>query len=138
MPAPKTRTRPTPGKRKVALALQGGGAHGAFTWGVLDRMLEDPTIEIVGITGTSAGAMNTVALADGLLEGGLEGGRRRLREFWEAISAMPGFGTLLGSLSGERQSHVHIDQTPAYAAWDMLSRNLSPYDLNPTNFNPLR
>jgi NTE family protein len=120
------------------LALQGGGAHGAFTWGVLDRMLEDPTLEIVGITGTSAGAMNTVVLADGLLRGGPEGGRQRLREFWEAVGKMPGFGTMLWPLSGETQSHVHLEQTPPYLIWDTVSRNLSPYELNPTNFNPLR
>jgi predicted acylesterase/phospholipase RssA len=67
------------GRRKVALALQGGGSHGAFTWGVLDRLLEDPTLDIVGFTGTSAGAMNAVVAADGLLSGGPEGGRQRLR-----------------------------------------------------------
>jgi NTE family protein len=59
-------------RRKIALALQGGGAHGAFTWGVLDRMLQEPDIDIIGVTGTSAGAMNAVALADGLLRGGAE------------------------------------------------------------------
>jgi len=63
--------------RKVALALQGGGSHGAFTWGVLDRMLEDDTIEIIGVTGTSAGAMNAVALADGMVRGGPKEARIR-------------------------------------------------------------
>ena len=91
-------------QRKIALALQGGGSHGAFTWGVLDRLLEDSTLEIVGITGTSAGAMNAVVLADGLLRGGREGGRERLREFWEAVGKMPGFGTLLWSQIG--RAHV--------------------------------
>jgi NTE family protein len=138
MPESKSRAGSAPHRRKIALALQGGGSHGAFTWGVLDRMLEDPTIEIVGITGTSAGAMNTVVLADGLLRGGSEGGRQRLREFWEAIGKLPGFGSLLWSLPGETQSHVHLEQTPPYLIWDMVSRNLSPYELNPTNFNPLR
>jgi NTE family protein len=125
-------------RRKVALALQGGGSHGAFTWGVLDRFLEDQTLDIIGVTGTSAGAMNAVILADGLLRGGHEGARQRLRDFWEAIGAMPGFGSLLWPLSGEAQAQVRLDQTPAYVAWDALSRNLSPYDLNPGNFNPLR
>jgi NTE family protein len=134
----KSSRRPAAGRRKIALALQGGGSHGAFTWGVLDRILDDPTLEIVGITGTSAGAMNSVVLADGLLRGGPEGGRRRLREFWDAIGKMPGFGTPFWFLPGEYQSHVHLEQTPAYLAWDTVSRNLSPYDLNPMHLNPLR
>jgi NTE family protein len=125
-------------RHKIALALQGGGSHGAFTWGVLDRLLEDPTLEIVGFTGTSAGAMNAVVAADGLLSGGPEGGRQRLREFWEAIGKMPGFGAQLWPLSGEAQSKVRLEQTPAYLAWDAASRNLSPHQLNPMNFNPLR
>jgi NTE family protein len=125
-------------RRKVALALQGGGSHGAFTWGVLDRLLEDQTLEIIGITGTSAGAMNAVVLADGLLRGGPEGARQRLRDFWEAIGTMPGWGSLFWFLSGESQSQMRLEQMPPYMAWDALSRNLSPYDLNPTKFNPLR
>jgi NTE family protein len=125
-------------RHKIALALQGGGSHGAFTWGVLDRLLEDPTLEIVGLTGTSAGAMNAVVMADGLLRGGPEGARQRLREFWDAIGNMPGFGTPLWFLSGEAQSKVRLEQTPAFLAWDVASRNLSPYQLNPMNFNPLR
>lgn len=124
--------------RKIALALQGGGSHGAFTWGVLDRILEDDTLEIIGVTGTSAGAMNAVVMADGLVRGGREEARLRLRQFWEAIGRMPGFGSLLGSLSGEFQAQMHLEHTPAYQAWDALARNLSPYDLNPFNVNPLR
>lgn len=124
--------------RKIALALQGGGSHGAFTWGVLDRILEDETLEIIGITGTSAGAMNTVVMADGLLRGGREGARNRLREFWESIGKMPGFASLLGPLPGEFHAQMHLEQTPAYIMWDAISRNLSPYDLNPFNYNPLR
>src|SRR6516162_620547 len=125
-------------RRKIALALQGGGSHGAFTWGVLDRLLEDPTLEIIALTGTSAGAMNAVVAADGLLRGGPEGGRQRLRAFWEAIGKMPGFGTPLWPLSGAAQSKVNLDHTPAYLAWEAATRNLSPYQLNPMNFNPLR
>ena len=123
---------------KIALALQGGGAHGAFTWGVLDRMLQEPDIDIIGVTGTSAGAMNAVVLADGLLRGGAEEARRRLRMFWEAIGGMPGFGSLLWPLSGSDAANVHLEQTPPYLAWDLVARNLSPYQLNPTNQNPLR
>jgi NTE family protein len=125
------------GQRKVALALQGGGSHGAFTWGVLDRLLEEPTLDIIGITGTSAGAMNTVALADGLLAGGPEEARRRLRQFWTAIGEMPGFASNLWPMSGEEAAKTDLKQTPAYLAWDMMTRNLSPYDLNPSKINPL-
>ena len=96
----------------VDFALQGGGAHGAFTWGVLDRLLEEPTLDIIGVTGTSAGAMNAVVLVDGLLRGGREEARRRLRMFWEAIGAMPGFGSLLYPLSGQQAAEIHLEQTP--------------------------
>ena len=119
-------------RHKIALALQGGGSHGAFTWGVLDRLLQEPDIDIVGVTGTSAGAMNAVVLADGLLRGGCEEARRRLRMFWEAIGAMPGFGSMLYPLSGQQAAGVHIDLTPPGLLWDMVARNLSPYQLNPT------
>jgi NTE family protein len=125
-------------RRKIALALQGGGAHGAFTWGVLDHLLQEPELDIIGVTGTSAGAMNAVVLADGLLRGGAEEARRRLRMFWESVGSMPGFGSLLWPLSGSEAAAVHLEQTPPYLAWDLVARNLSPYQLNPTNQNPLR
>src|SRR5271167_2137365 len=83
-----------PGRRKVALALQGGGSHGAFTWGVLDRLLDDATIDIIGVTGTSAGAMNAAVLVDGLIRGGPEQARAELQKYWEAVGEMPGLGTL--------------------------------------------
>jgi NTE family protein len=126
------------GRHKIALALQGGGSHGAFTWGVIDRVLERSDVEIIGITGTSAGAMNAVVLADGLVRGGPEEARRKLRLYWETIGRMPGFASFLGPLSGETAARVRLEHTPAYLWWDMLSRNLSPYDLNPMGFNPLR
>ena len=123
---------------KIALALQGGGSHGAFTWGVLDRLLQEPNIDIIGVTGTSAGAMNAVVLADGLLRGGCEEARRRLRMFWEAVGAMLGFGSMLHPLSGQQAATINLEQTPPYLFWDMVARNLSPYQLNPTGQNPLR
>lgn len=127
-----------PQRRKIGLALQGGGAHGALTWGVLDRLLEEDSLDFVGVTGTSAGAMNAVVLADGLVRGGRDLARRQLRAFWSKVGRMPGFGSLLGGLSGETAARMPLELTPAYAMWDALSRNLSPYDLNPWNFNPLR
>src|SRR6516225_7954652 len=78
-----------PERRKVALALQGGGSHGAFTWGVLDRLLDDATIEIIGVTGTSAGAMNGAVLVDGLVRGGPKQARAELRRYWGRLVPFP-------------------------------------------------
>lgn len=125
--------------RKVALALQGGGSHGAFTWGVLDRMLEDETLEIIGVTGTSAGAMNAIVLADGMVRGGRKQARAELRQFWEAIGKMVGFNSFLfWPMSGETAANTPLEHNPFYMAFAMLSRHLSPSDLNPLNYNPLR
>ena len=101
-------------------------------------MLEDDTIEIIGVTGTSAGAMNAVALADGMVRGGPKEARIRLRQFWEAIGKMAGFNSfLVWPMSGETAANTPLEYNPLYAAFVMLSRNLSPYDLNPFNYNPL-
>ena len=127
-----------PARRKVALALQGGGSHGAFTWGVLDRLLEEATIEVIGVTGTSAGAMNAVALADGLVRGGAKQARQGLRKFWTAIGDMNALASYFWPMSGETVAQLRLEKTLAYTAWDMVSRNLSPYDLNPSKLNPLR
>ncbi|MEX2454562.1 MAG: patatin-like phospholipase family protein [Rhodospirillaceae bacterium] len=141
--AAKTRGRATrrPGKSQPApvnLALQGGGAHGAYTWGVLDRLLEDGRISFEGISGTSAGAMNAVVLADGLASGGADGGRAALEKFWRAVS-------LAGQVSPIRRSPVdvffgnwNLDASPAYVALDLMSRLVSPYAFNPLNINPLK
>src|SRR6185437_11297877 len=89
----RERSAAASGRKQIALALQGGGSHGAFTWGVLDRLLEEPSLEIVGVSGTSAGAMNAGVLAHGL-RGGAGAAREALRGFWEALGRMPGFATL--------------------------------------------
>jgi len=125
-----------PGRRKVALALQGGGSHGAFTWGVLDRLLEDATIEIIGVTGTSAGAMNGAVLVDGLVRGGPEQARAELRRYWGAVGAMPGFGSFFSGISGEKAAITPLENIPAYV--ETVKKNLSPYDLSPANGNPMR
>src|SRR5450755_4507124 len=78
--------------RRVAVALQGGGSHGAFTWGVLDRLLQEPGFEIVGASGTSAGAMNAGILADGLRRGGATEAREALEHYWEDVGRLPGYG----------------------------------------------
>jgi NTE family protein len=91
------------------LALQGGGSHGAFTWGVLDRLIDDATIDIIGVTGTSAGAMNAAVLVDGLVRGGPEQARADLQKYWEAVGEMPGLGTLFSNISGEEAATTPLE-----------------------------
>jgi NTE family protein len=122
---------------KIAVALQGGGSHGAFTWGVLDRLLTEPSFDIVGISGTSAGAMNAGVLADGLRRGGPAAARQALENYWQDVGAMPGFAAL--SPFTRPSSHVwSLDSNPWFLWTDMLTRIWSPYEMNPGNFNPLR
>ena len=116
----------------LSLALQGGGAHGAFTWGVLDRLLEDGRFDIAAISGTSAGAINAVALAHGWLEGGRDGARAALQRLWQAVGAsLPAHAVTAGP-----------DDAPAFApharAWMQWARWWSPQQLNPFGLNPLR
>ncbi len=122
----------------VDLALQGGGSHGAFTWGVLDRLLEEPWLHIEAISGTSAGAMNAAVLADGWLEGGAEGARNALDRYWQRVSHAAAFSPLQRSPLDRLLGRWTLDTSPAYVAMDLASRLLSPYDINPAGFNPLR
>ena len=125
-------------EKSVNLALQGGGSHGAFTWGVLDRMFEEDRLWIEAISGTSAGAMNAVVATQGMYDGGAAGARRALEEFWRAVSvagqASPSKRTPMDMWTGSWS----LDASPAYLMSDLLSRMASPYDLNPLGFNPLR
>ncbi|MEZ5933013.1 MAG: patatin-like phospholipase family protein [Alphaproteobacteria bacterium] len=135
---PRRERRPEQAVKTVNLALQGGGAHGAFSWGVLDRLLEDGRIGFEGISATSAGAMNAAVLAYGIAEGGREGARTALASFWRRISHAATFSPLQPSLV-DRLLHNHaLDNSPAFMAFDMMCRMLSPYQLNPGNYNPLR
>ncbi len=124
--------------KRINLALQGGGAHGAFTWGVLDQLLADGRFAIDGISGASAGAVNAVMLADGLARGGPQEAQTRLAEFWRAAS----FGGTLPELQRgvvERLfSFVPRDTSPAQSWFGAMSRVWSPYDFNPLNINPLK
>ena len=124
-------------RKKVNLALQGGGSHGAFTWGVLDFLLEDGRLEFDAISGTSAGAMNAVAFAEGYLEGGRGGARKKLAEFWNSISSE----SALSPIQRTFFDFFFGYRTPAseFAYWgaDWLTHYASPYDLNPLNINPL-
>jgi NTE family protein len=135
-----TDSKPTaPTARPIAVALQGGGSHGAFTWGVLDRLLEEPDLPIEGASGTSAGAMNAAVLATGLARGGRQGARDALAAFWRTIGRMPGLASLaalfprLGS-----EPEWSLDTSPVYVMFDLVGRMLSPYDLTLHDFHPLR
>ena len=127
-------------KKRISLALQGGGALGAYTWGALDRLLEDERIEFAAASGASAGAMCAVVLADGLHEGGRDGARTKLRQFWESVAQA-------GQASPYRRTPMMAFLNafkPGWAAesylalWaDVASKFASPYDFNPLNINPL-
>ncbi len=140
----RPRSSTGPGRRvacrgkHINLALQGGGAHGAFTWGVLDQLLTDERIAIEGISGTSAGALNAVMLADGLARGGAQDARKRLADFWRAAS----FGGQLPDLQrGVVERLFAFVPRPGVAAppwFGAFSQLWSPSDLNPLNINPLK
>jgi NTE family protein len=122
----------------VDLALQGGGSHGAFTWGVLDRLLEEPWLGIDGISGTSAGAMNAALLVSGHANGGAEGARTALQNFWRRVSEAARFSPFQRGPLDVLLGRWTLDSSPIYVAIDLMSRLLSPYDLNPMGNNPLR
>jgi NTE family protein len=122
----------------VDLALQGGGSHGAFTWGAIDRLLEEPWIHVEAISGTSAGAMNAAVLADGWTSGGREGARAALAAYWRRVSDAAAFSPLRRGPFDKMMGRWSVDSSPAYFIMDMMSRIFSPYDLNPFDFNPLR
>ena len=126
-------------KKKVALALQGGGSHGAFTWGVLDRLLEDDRLEIEGVTGTSAGGMNAIALAQGLTRGGAQTARAELKNFWKAIHEV-GKNSALNNRGpvDKMMNKFTMYNSPGFVMFDYLSRMFSPYELNPLGHDPLR
>jgi NTE family protein len=130
-------TKKSPAK-KINLALQGGGAHGAFTWGVLDAILADPRVEIAAISGASAGAMNAVALAEGYVEDGREGARRQLRRFWETVSQRANFSPIQRSLFNKLLGNWDIEDNPGYLWFEFWSSTLSPYDVGLSDMNPLR
>ena len=137
-PAPRMEAAAAAAVKTVNLALQGGGAHGAFCWGVLDRLLEDERIGFDGISATSAGSMNAVALAAGLATGGRDGAKRVLAEFWRRVGEVGAASPLQPSVF-DRMLHDHsLLHAPAFLAFDLMTRMLSPYEFNPLNYNPLR
>lgn len=123
--------------KHINLALQGGGSHGAYTWGVLERLMGDRRLHIAGLSGTSAGAMNAVVMADGFIKDRREGAIRSIRAFWERISETGLFNAKTQAFWKGHGSTANLDSTPFYAWADMMSRMFSPYELNPMDFNPL-
>nr|WP_067290351.1 patatin-like phospholipase family protein [Marinobacterium profundum] len=130
--------KPANNRKRINLALQGGGAHGAFTWGVLDRILEDGRLEIDAISGTSAGAMNAVVLADGFTAGGADGAREKLEYFWRTMSDAAKNSPIKRAPIDVMMGSWSLDRSWGYHAMDALTRLFSPYQLNPLNMNPLR
>ncbi|MCV0394145.1 MAG: patatin-like phospholipase family protein [Rhizobiaceae bacterium] len=120
------------------VALQGGGSHGAFSWGVLDRLLEDGRFVLAAVSGTSAGAMNAVALADGYMRGGAEGARERLAAFWRAVALKGSFSPVRRTLWERLWGGWSLDTSPSFVWFDAVSRLVSPYWSNPLDINPLR
>lgn len=124
--------------KHIELALQGGGSHGAFTWGVLDRLLEDERIEIDAISGTSAGAMNAAVLAGGLIAGGRAAAREALRRFWSRVSNVSGRGSTAQDAMAAFFGNWSLTGSPLHLYLDWAGRSLAPHQFNPFNLNPLR
>ena len=122
----------------VDFALQGGGAHGAFTWGVLDRLLEEAWLRIDGISGTSAGAMNAAVLVDGYADNGVDGARAALENFWRRVARAALLSPLGRTPLDVLLGRWTLDHSPVFVAMDLMARVFSPYDLSPGGANPLR
>lgn len=125
------------GSQLVDLGLQGGGSHGAFTWGVLDRLLDESWLRFDGISGTSAGAMNAAVMVDGFAAGGAEGAREALERFWRAVSDAARFSPLQRGPLEILTGHWTLDYSPVFAMLDITARMVSPYDMGPMASNPL-
>ncbi len=125
-------------RKAISVALQGGGSHGAFTWGVLDRLLEDDRIHIEAISGTSAGAMNAAALLSGYARGGASGARESLNKFWLAISDYAAFSPMQRSWIDQVMGNWSLQNSPGYLWANWFGNLVSPYQSNPFNLSPLR
>ena len=128
----------TPKPLLIDLALQGGGSHGAFTWGVLDRLLEEDWLQIDGISGTSAGAMNAAVMASGLQHGGVDGAKAALEDFWRSRVRRGALQPAAARPAGHAAGRWTLENSPMYMASELMTRVFSPYDLNPLNTHPLR
>ena len=124
-------------KKKVAIALQGGGAHGAFTWGVLDKILEDGRFDILGVSGTSAGGMNAASIVQGLIKGGNEGARATLKDYWKSMSELSKkISPYALDPKDKKNKYYNLDHSLGYLLMGKIQENFSPYDINPSNKNP--
>jgi NTE family protein len=124
--------------RTINLALQGGGAHGAFTWGVLDRLLDEKGLGFEGLSATSAGAMNAAVFAYGLAIGGRDGARKALADYWKRVSDAARLGPLQPSPIDRMLGDHKLAWSPVFSLMGFVTRVLSPYEFNPTDYNPLR
>ncbi len=127
----------TDATKPINLALQGGGAHGAFTWGMLDRLLECSAFNIDGISGTSAGAMNAAVVAYGLAKDGNEGAREALGSFWTRVGEAARYSPLQPSPIDRWRGVGNMDFSPGWIVLDNVSRMFSPYDFMQLPYNPL-
>lgn len=130
----KNTSSPQPPRKKIVIALQGGGSHGAFTWGVIDQLLEDGRLEIKGVSGTSAGGMNAVAMTQGLMKGGLRGAQEELRSFWKTMSDVGARYTMKLPFS----EYFPEVKSTEYLFKSFFQNFYSPYQFNPLNINPLK
>jgi NTE family protein len=124
--------------KRVNLALQGGGSHGAFTWGVLDALIEDGRLEFEAVSGTSAGAINAAIMLQGWSQGGRPGAQEALRRFWEQLGAMSVASPIQRTPLDRLQGNWNLDDSPGALWADLIQRTLSPWQRNPLKFDPLR
>jgi NTE family protein len=137
-PAEMQANKPLAGQKSINLALQGGGSHGAFTWGVLDRLLDDERLTFDGVTATSAGGVNAVLLADGLALGGRQGAKDLMAAFWKKMSETTMNSIIAPSWFDRVNPNFGLEHSPGYVMVDIISRFMSPYQLNPMDLNPMR
>jgi len=124
--------------KRINLALQGGGSHGAFTWGVLDALIEDGRLEFEAVSGTSAGAINAALLLQGWARGGPAGARKALRDFWTELGTFAVASPIQRTPLDRLQGNWNLDESPAALWADLIQRTLTPWQRNPLNYDPLR
>ncbi|GHU11539.1 alpha/beta hydrolase [Alphaproteobacteria bacterium] len=126
------------GKKRISIAMQGGGAHGAYTWGVLDRLLQEKDLVVEGVSGTSAGGMNAVATAQGIIQGGNEGGRQLLDKYWHVMSDAGRSSIFKPGVLDILANKYTMHNSPGFLMFDFISKIMSPYQMNPSGADPLK
>ncbi len=125
-------------REKIAFALQGGGAHGAYTWGILEKLLEEDLLDIRGFSGTSVGAVTSALIVHGLQKNGNRGAIDLLETFWQEVSASSAFATPAATWFGNNFFYGNLDYTPWYQSFNYMINHFSPYQFNPLGINPLK